>query len=111
VSRSELVSSGSIAQGSRFKTVNRGYEYDAVITTYERPARLGFEVTGRQLDMTVSFRFEAAGADCTRIQGEFAIRPKGVMKLHFPLMCPLVRRDVPKQMAGFKRLFEWGPEH
>ena len=42
VSRSELVSSGSIAKGSRFKTVNRGYEYDAVITTYEVVMRYVF---------------------------------------------------------------------
>jgi hypothetical protein len=110
VSRSELVSSGSIAEGSRFKTVNRGYEYDAVITIYERPVRLEFEVTGRQLDMSVSFRFEAAGADRTRMHGEFDMRPKGVMKLLFPLMMPLVRRDVPKQMARFKRLFEGQPD-
>jgi hypothetical protein len=110
VSRSELVSSGSIAKGSRFKTVNRGYEYDAVITTYERPARLEFEVTGGQLDISVSFRFEAAGANRTRMHGEFDMRPKGVMKLLFPLMTSLVRRDFLKQMGAFKRLFEDRPD-
>jgi hypothetical protein len=31
------------------------------------------------------------------------------MKLFFPLMTPLVRRDVPKQIAGFKRFFEGRP--
>ena len=84
--------------------------YDAVITTYERPVRLEFDVTGRQLDMSVSFRFEAAGANRTRMQGEFDMRPKGVLKLFFLLMPPLVRRDFPKQMAGFKRLFEGRPD-
>jgi hypothetical protein len=108
VTRAEMVSSGSIAKGSRFQTVNRGYEYDAVLTTYERPKRLEFEVTGKQLDISVGFRFEAAGPGRSRMHGEFDMRPKGFMKLLFPLMKPLVRRDFPKQMAGFKGFVE-GP--
>jgi hypothetical protein len=43
------------------------------------------------------------------MKADFDMRPKGFMKLLFPLVTPLVRRDFPKQMAGFKRLFEGQP--
>ena len=59
VSRSELLSSEPIAEGSRFETVNRGQTYEATITTFDRPSRLTFEVTGKGMDITATFAFTA----------------------------------------------------
>jgi Polyketide cyclase / dehydrase and lipid transport len=105
VTRSELVSDEPVGPGSRFVTVNRGQEYDATITTYEPPERLGFEVTGKQMEITATFTFAAVDGG-TELTGRFDFRPKGVMKLIFPLVRPMIRRDLPKQSAGFKTLCE-----
>ena len=100
VSRSDLVEGEPVHQGSRFRTVNRGQSYDATITEYQRPSRLTFEVTGKQMDITTTFTF-AANADGTLLRGEFDFRPKGFLKLMFPLMGPMIRGDLPKQMGSF----------
>jgi hypothetical protein len=105
VSRSELVSGEPIGAGTTFVTVNRGQEYDATIATHERPERLVFDVRGRQMDITASFRFAAAGSG-THISGEFDFRPKGVMRGLFPLFAPMVRRDLERQSASFAALCE-----
>ena len=100
VSRSDLVSGEPVQQGSRFQTVNRGQSYDATITEYQRPGRLTFEVTGKQMDITSTFSFEA-NAKGTLLRGEFDFRPKGLVKAMFPLMRPMIRGDLPKQMESF----------
>ena len=107
VSRSELVGDGPIGLGTRFVTVNRGRPYDATISTYERPGRLGFAVSGTQMDIGASFEFAADG-DGTRYRAEFDFRPKGALTLFMPLMGAMVRRDVAKQSASFKALCERG---
>ena len=100
VSRSELLSGEPVGSGSRFLVVNRGQEYTGTISAYERPTRLVFEVTGKPMDITGSFTFGADG-DGTALDAEFDFRPKGAMKLLFPLMTPMVRRDLPRQLASF----------
>ena len=100
VTRSELRSGEPVQKGSRFQTVNRGQTYDATITEYERPSRITFEVTGKQMDITTTFTF-APDAQGTLMRGEFDFRPKGVLKLLFPLMRPMIRSDLPKQMGSF----------
>jgi hypothetical protein len=111
VSRSELVSGGPVGPGARFKTVNRGKPYDATIVTYERPHRLVFEVTGPPMDITATFGFEPDGdgagdRDATVLTGHFDMRPKGFMKLALPVLSPAVRRDLRKQMEGFRAFCE-----
>jgi hypothetical protein len=105
VTSSRLVSDEPVQTGSKFRTVNRGQTYDAVITTYERPSRLAFEVTGKQLDITSEIRFSPAG-DTTAIESRFDFRPKGFMKVIFPLMRPMVARDLPVQMERFAAFCE-----
>jgi len=107
VSSSELVSDGQVGPGSRFVTVNRGKSYDATITTYERPGRLVFEVTGKPLDITASFTISPQG-EGAHVESRFNFRPKGGMKLMFPLMGPAIRKDVARQSASFKRFCEGG---
>jgi len=100
VTRSELLSDEPIGQGSRFQTVNRGQLYDATITEYERPTRITFEVTGKQMDITTTFTF-TENSQGTALHGEFDFRPKGLLKVIFPLMRPMIRGDLPKQMGSF----------
>jgi len=100
VSRSDLMSGEPVQRGARFQTVNRGQPYDAIITEFERPSRVSFEVTGKQMDITTTFTF-APGGPGTVLRGEFDFRPKGFLKVLFPLMRPMIRGDLPKQMGSF----------
>jgi uncharacterized protein YndB with AHSA1/START domain len=108
VTRSELTSGEPIGSGSRFVTVNRGKSFDSAITTYESPSRLGFEVTGKQFDITISFTVTESG-DGSHVVEEFDFRPKGAMKAMFPLMHSAVRKDLAKQSQSFKRFCEQPP--
>ncbi|HTY72282.1 MAG TPA: SRPBCC family protein [Actinomycetes bacterium] len=101
VSSSTLDTGEPIGQGSRFTTVNRGRSYTAVITTYERPHRLAYEVSNAQLRIVGALDFtESDGA--TLIKGDFDFRPHGLMTVLLPLMGPAIRKDFPKQFASFK---------
>ena len=75
-SRAEMTSEEPIGQGSQFITVNRGQELESTITTFDRPERLEFDVTGK------------------------------LMSVLFPVLSPLIRRDLRKQHAKFKELCE-----
>jgi hypothetical protein len=105
VSRSELVGDGPIGPGSRFTVVNRGKAYDAVIEAYERPSTFRVEVAGAPMDITATFSFAAEG-EGTRLTGEFDMRPKGAMKLLFPLLTSTIRTDLQKQFGRFKAFCE-----
>jgi uncharacterized protein YndB with AHSA1/START domain len=105
VSRSELVSGAPIGSGSRFVTVNRGKEYAATITTYERPNALGFEVSGKQMEITASFRLRPSGSG-TAMTAEWDMRPKGIYRLVFRATLAVVRRDLDRQTASFKAFCE-----
>jgi hypothetical protein len=105
VSATELVSEPPIGPGSRFTTVNRGQRYEAVITQYERPDRLTFEVTGRPMRITGSMTFTDDGA-ATRLDALFDLEPRGFMKVMLPLLAGSIRRDFPKQFTSFKAFCE-----
>ena len=107
VSRSDLVSDGEVGPGSRFVTVNRGKPYDATITTYERPGRVVFEVTGKPLDITAAFTITPRG-DGSHVESRFDFRPKGSMKLMFSLMQSAIRKDIARQSESFKQFCEGG---
>jgi uncharacterized protein YndB with AHSA1/START domain len=76
VSSTDLISGEPIGPGSRFTTVNRGQTYTAVITEYERPHRLTFEVTGRAMTIIGSMWFTGT-PDATQLKAEFNMQPKG----------------------------------
>jgi uncharacterized protein YndB with AHSA1/START domain len=100
VSRAELLSAEPVGPGSRFALVNGGTAYDVTITRYERPSLLAFEASGNP-DLTITYTLTATG-DGTELQSDFDFRPRGALKLVFPLLGPVIRRDVPKQYASFK---------
>jgi len=104
VSRAELLSPEPIGQGSRFAIVNGGTPYDVTITTYDRPSRLVLEASGKP-DLTIACALTRRGED-TELESDFDFRPRGFLKLLFPLLGPVIRRDVPKQFASLKALCE-----
>ena len=104
VSRAELRSPEPIGAGSRFALVNGGQPYDVTITSYDRPSRLAFEARGKP-DLTIAYALTRRG-DETDLESDFDFRPRGVLKVLFPLLAPIIRRDVPKQFASLKALCE-----
>lgn len=104
-SRAEMKSTGTIGQGSTFITVNRGQEMESTITTFDRPERLDFSVSGKAMNVVGRFRFSSAGSG-TELVMEFDPEPKGAMKFLFPVLKPLIRRDLAKQHVKFKKFCE-----
>jgi hypothetical protein len=76
------------------------------ITTYDRPARLGLEGSGKP-DVTIAYTLRSTG-EGTDLETNFDFRPRGALKVLFALLAPVIRRDVPKQYASLKRLCENG---
>jgi hypothetical protein len=105
VSRTELISDEPIGNGTEFTTTNRGQEYVAIITSYDRPNRLAYSVVGKTMEIVASMEL-ADSAGGTRLKGQFDLQPKGFMKLMMPLMSGAVRKDFPKQFASFKTFCE-----
>jgi hypothetical protein len=104
VSSAELRSAEPIELGSRFSVVNGGTGYDVTITTYQRPSRLVFEASGKP-DLTIAYTFTSTG-DGTELESDFDFRPRGILKVLFLLVAPVIRRDIPKQYASLKALCE-----
>jgi uncharacterized protein YndB with AHSA1/START domain len=104
VSSAELRSPEPIGLGSRFAIVNGGTAYDVTITTYERPSRLVLEASGKP-DLTIAYAFTPTG-EGTELESDFDFRPNGALKVLFPVLAPVIRRDVPKQFATLKALCE-----
>jgi len=105
VSKCELVTEPPIGACTTFTTTNRGRPYAAEITTYERPERLTFEVTGSQLTIVGEMAF-AEVDEGTSLTAHFDMAPKGVMKVLMPLMGRAIRRDFPQQFSSFKAFCE-----
>jgi len=104
VSSAELRSPEPIGLGSRFAIVNGGTPFDVTITDYERPSRLVLEASGKP-DLTIAYAFTRT-AEGTELKSDFDFRPSGALKVLFPLLAPVIRRDVPKQHASLKALCE-----
>ena len=104
VSRAELRTPEPIGLGSRFAIVNGGTAYEVTITSYDRPSRLVFEASGKP-DVTIACTLTPTG-EGTEVASDFEFRPNGALKVMFPLLAPVIRRDVPKQYASFKALCE-----
>ena len=100
-SQADMTTAEPIAEGSTFVVVNRGQEMTSTITTFDRPHHLGFSVAGKAMEVVATFEFQAADSG-TELVIEFEPAPKGVMKLLFPVLRPLIRRDLAKQHVKFK---------
>lgn len=104
-SRAEMRSAEPVGPGSTFIAVNRGQEMESTITTFQRPERLDFSVKGKAMDVAATFRCNSAGSG-TQLVMEFDPTPKGVMKVLFPVLRPIIRRDLARQHLKFKHFCE-----
>lgn len=107
VSRADMTTDEPIGQGSRFVTVHGAPLGDiaSTITTFDRPHRLEFSATSKRMDLAVALTFTDSGSGTT-MHGTFVPKPKGVMALLFPLLRPMIRRDMAKQHQKLKALCE-----
>ena len=104
-SKAEMSTDEPIRLGSRFATVNRGQSLVSTITTFERPDRLDFSVTSERMDVAATFHFTPVDTG-TDLVIEFEPRPKGIMKVLFPVLKPVIKRDLVAQHLKFKAYCE-----
>lgn len=107
VSRAELTTDEPVGHGSKFVTDHGAPlgRIESTITVFDRPDRLEFEATSKRMDLAISFTFTDTDSG-TVAHGTFVPKPKGVMTLLFPLLRPMIRRDMAKQHQRFKALCE-----
>lgn len=105
LSDSELLTAEPIGVGSHFRAVYQGQQCTAVIVEHETDRVVTFEVDVKRMDITGRMSFSPADSG-TRLDVDFDLRPKGVMRATLPLLAPLVRRDFPRQFANFKAFAE-----
>lgn len=108
VSQAGLVTAEPIGQGSQFVVEDKRGRHDVEITVFDRPERLEFNLTGKQMDVAISYRIGESDGTTTAV-GTFDARPKGFMKVLLPLLLPLIKRDIAKQHVNFKNLCEAQP--
>ncbi|MFW2336060.1 SRPBCC family protein [Ilumatobacter sp.] len=107
VSRAELITDEPVGHGSKFVT-DHGRplgQIESTITRFDRPDRLEFEATSSRMDLAISFTFTEDDSG-TLVHGTFDPKPKGVMAVLFPLLRPMIRRDMAKQHQNLKALCE-----
>ncbi len=107
VRSAELLTSEPVDRGSTLRT-DHGRplgQIESTIAVFDRPARLEYDATSAAMDLGITFTFTKT-PDGTTIVGEFAPRPKGVMRLLFPLLRPTIRRDMATHFARFVALCE-----
>lgn len=109
VSRAELVTDEPVGEGSRFVVEDRRGEHDVAITMFDRPERLGFALTSKQMDVVIDYRFTESGGTTTAV-GDFDARPRGAMRALLPVILPFIKRDIAKQHVNFKELCEAQPD-
>ena len=105
VSRAELTTGEPIGEGSHFLVEDKRGEHEVTITGFDRPERLEFALTGKSMDVAISYRYAETDGTTTAV-GHFDARPKGLMKFLLPLLMPMIKRDLAKQHARFTALCE-----
>ena len=107
VSSAELTTGEPVGQGSQFVTEHGPQlgPIESTITTFDRPERLEFSATSKRLDLAISFTFTETDSG-THVDGTFDPKPKGVMTVLFPLLRPMIRRDMAKQHQNLKAFCE-----
>ena len=107
VSKAEILTGDPVREGSQFVTVHGPPLGDitSTITTFERPGRLDFSATSKRMDLAMSLTFTES-ASGTTMHLTVEPQPRGFMALLFPLLRPMIRRDMVKQHQNLKELCE-----
>lgn len=107
VSKAALITDEPVGRGSKFVTEHGRPlgQIESTITVFDRPECLEFAATSKRMDLAISFTFTDAGSG-TLVHGTFDPKPKGIMAVLFPLLRPMIRRDMAKQHQKLKALCE-----
>lgn len=105
VLRAELITDEPIGTGSKFVVEDKRGEHEVTITVFDRPERIEFALTGKDMDVAIKYTFTETDGKTTAV-GIFDAQPKGFMKVFLPLLMPLIKRDIAKQHVNFKHLCE-----
>lgn len=73
------------------------------VTEFDSPRRFAFRNTSGPFELDRSYTF-APNASGTRLTFRFTMRPRGAMWLLFPLLRPLIRRQVHDNIARLPRV-------
>ena len=79
--------------------------HEVTITGFDRPHRISFVVRGAQMDVDIDIAFSEVDG-VTTIAGTFDATTRGLMTLLFPLLKPLIRRQIAKEHVNFVKLCE-----
>ena len=102
----KLVSEGPIGKGSTFTYKNRGNEFTSVLSEYNKPESLAFQVQGKPMDIIASVHFVATTPNSTQINATYELIPKGSMKLLLPIFGPFLHKSFAKEFENFKKFSE-----
>ena len=102
VSRAELTSGEPIGLGSQFIVEDKRGEHETTITVFDRPERIEFAMSSKQMDVAINYTFTEADGTTTAV-GTFDAQPKGFMKLLLPLLMPMIKREIARGGVNFKR--------
>jgi len=105
VSEVELLTAEPIGKGSRFRIVDQRGQQEVEITAYERPDTLSLFLSGKSMDVDIDFMLVEKG-NITVMTGRFNAKVRGLMRFFFPLLLPLIRRDIAKEHKTFIALCE-----
>lgn len=105
VSAVECKTSEPTGEGSQFTVVDRRGQHEVTITSFDRLHRLKFMSHDAQMDVAIDIVFtEVDGV--TTITGTFKPQTRGLMTVLFPLLKPIIRRQIAKEHVNFVRLCE-----
>jgi Polyketide cyclase / dehydrase and lipid transport len=105
VSQVELISGEPIGKGSRFRVVDKRGQHEVEITAYQRPRKLCFFLNDKSMDVEIDITLVEEG-NVTVLTGMFTPHTKGFMRLLFPILQPIIRRDIAKEHKKFIALCE-----
>lgn len=109
--RAEKTTAGPVGEGTHWSATilshGRPLEVDIVVTSFERPHRLGSLTTMSAADVEGVLSFEPHPAG-TRMSWTWELRPKGVYRLMGPVLTWPGQEQVAEMRAGLKRYLEDG---
>ena len=102
ISNVELSTGEPIGEGSQFMVVDKRGQHDTTITVFDRPERLEFFIHDGKMDIDIVVELADAGGETT-MTSRFTFKTKGLMRILFPLLQSLIKRDIAKQYKNFVR--------
>jgi hypothetical protein len=107
--RAEKLTAGPIGAGTRFRAEMKGrrrpVEMTVEFTEYERPRRLSLRAHLSPMEIRGGLTFEPV-PEGTRMRWEWALEPRGVLKVLSPLIVRIGRRQEQTIWSDLKELLE-----